>query len=150
MKANVFVKPNEQNRIRSSYAMARKGAMKWSSHSVFATPKIRASPMRSIIKPFPKARYSSAFSVEIFVKDFVREIIYELLKYFLRSNNLNKISSKDFLRSRNPKNHPYKFRLNSDDPMIQALQYNNITVSQNDFRVTALQLQFRKSKNRYI
>ena len=42
VKANVFVKPNEQNRIRSSYTMARKGAMKWSSHSVFATPKIRA------------------------------------------------------------------------------------------------------------
>ena len=30
IKANVFVKPNEQNRTRSSYVMARKGAIKWS------------------------------------------------------------------------------------------------------------------------
>ena len=29
MKSNVFVKPNEQNRACSSYAMARKRAMKW-------------------------------------------------------------------------------------------------------------------------
>ena len=33
---------------------------------------------------------------------------------FLRSNILNKISSKDFLRS-NPKKHPSNIRLNSDD-----------------------------------
>ena len=30
-----------------------------------------SSRRRSKIKPFPEARYSSAFSVEIFVKDFV-------------------------------------------------------------------------------
>ena len=39
MKANVFVKPDEQNKARFNSAMARKGAMKWNSHSVFATPK---------------------------------------------------------------------------------------------------------------
>ena len=39
--------------------------------SALAAPNIRASPMRSITKPFPKARYSSAFSVEMFVKEFV-------------------------------------------------------------------------------
>ena len=70
MKANVFVKPDEQNKARFNSAMARKGAMKWNSHSVFATPKIRAV-RRSITKSFPEARNSSAFSVEMFVKDFV-------------------------------------------------------------------------------
>ena len=30
IKANVFVKPGKQNRTRSSYVMARKGAIKWS------------------------------------------------------------------------------------------------------------------------
>ena len=35
--------------------------------SALVAPKIRASPMRSIIKSFPKARNSSAFSVEIFI-----------------------------------------------------------------------------------
>ena len=44
--------------------------MKASSHSVFATPKIRAV-RRSIINSSSKARCSSAFSVRIFVKDFV-------------------------------------------------------------------------------
>ena len=39
MKSNVFVKPDEQNKARFNSAMARKGAMKWNSHSVFATPK---------------------------------------------------------------------------------------------------------------
>ncbi|WP_158214848.1 hypothetical protein [Prevotella sp. P4-98] len=39
MKANVFVKPDEQNKARFNSAMARKGAMKWNSHSGFATPK---------------------------------------------------------------------------------------------------------------
>ncbi|OYP43728.1 hypothetical protein CIK89_07765 [Prevotella sp. P4-119] len=39
MKPNVFVKPDEQNKARFNSAMARKGAMKWNSHSVFATPK---------------------------------------------------------------------------------------------------------------
>ena len=44
-----------------------------------------------------------------------------------------------------------KFRLNSDDPMMatQALQYNNITVSKNEFlrySVTVTVLQFLKSK----
>ena len=38
---------------------------------------------------------------------------------FLRSNILKKISSKDFLRSRNPQKHPSNIRLNSDDPMIR-------------------------------
>ena len=42
-----------------------------------------------------EARNSSAFSVEIYIKDFTREIICESLKYFLRSNILKKISSKD-------------------------------------------------------
>ena len=37
--------------------------------SALAAPKIRASPMRSPLKFFPKARYSSAFWSEILVKD---------------------------------------------------------------------------------
>ena len=48
--------------------MARKGAIKWSSHSVFATPKIRAV-RRSIIKRSYRATYCCAFWYEIFVKD---------------------------------------------------------------------------------
>ena len=55
-----------------------------------------SSRRRSIIKFLPEARNSSAFSVEIYIKDFTREIICESLKYFLRSNILKKISSKDF------------------------------------------------------
>ncbi|OYP38000.1 hypothetical protein CIK90_07010 [Prevotella sp. P5-126] len=50
MKANVFVKPDEQNKARFNSAMARKGAMKWNSHSVFATPKhlaFRLPPKKS-------------------------------------------------------------------------------------------------------
>ena len=35
----LFSLSHEQNKARFNYAMARKGAMKWSSHSVFATPK---------------------------------------------------------------------------------------------------------------
>ena len=54
-----------------------------------------SSRRRSIIKFLPEARNSSAFSVEIYIKDFTREIICESLKYFLRSNILKKISSKD-------------------------------------------------------
>ena len=42
MKSNVFVKPDEQNKARFNSAMARKGAMKWNFHSVFATPKYLA------------------------------------------------------------------------------------------------------------
>ena len=38
--------------------------------SALTAPKIRASPMRSIFKSSPEARYSSVFSVEIFVLDF--------------------------------------------------------------------------------
>ena len=45
-----------------------------------------SSRRRSIIKFLPEARNSSAFSVEIYIKDFTREIICESLKYFLRSN----------------------------------------------------------------
>ena len=52
---------------------------------------------RSIIKRSYRATYCCAFWYEIFVKDFVREIICKSLKYFLRSNILKKISSKDFL-----------------------------------------------------
>ena len=44
-----------------------------------------SSRRRSIIKFLPEARNSSAFSVEIYIKDFTREIICESLKYFLRS-----------------------------------------------------------------
>ena len=62
--------------------------------------------MRSKIKSFPEARYSSAFFVKIFIKDFVRQIICESLKYFLRSNILKKISSKDF----QPSDYPKKYR----------------------------------------
>ena len=54
-----------------------------------------SSRRRSIIKFLPEAKNSSAFSVEIYIKDFTREIICESLKYFLRSNILKKISSKD-------------------------------------------------------
>ena len=54
-----------------------------------------SSRRRSIIKFLPEARNSSAFSVEIYIRDFTREIICESLKYFLRSNILKKISSKD-------------------------------------------------------
>ena len=89
--------------------------------------------MRSKINPFPEARYSSAFSVEIFLKI----IIYGRRPYLL------KISPKDFLRSNpkkihgthgehgfklkillkiscahaTPKKHPSNIRLISDDPM---------------------------------
>ena len=76
-----------------------------------------SSRRRSIIKFLPEARNSSAFSVEIYIKDFTREIICESLKYFLRSN----ILIKDFLQrflAKQLKNIPYKFRINSDDPMI--------------------------------
>ena len=44
MKSNVFVKPDEQNKARFNSAMARKGAMKWNSHSGFATPKHPFTP----------------------------------------------------------------------------------------------------------
>ena len=37
--------------------------------------------------------------------------------HFLRQQHLNKDFLQDFLRSNSPKT-PYKFRLNSDDPMI--------------------------------
>ena len=53
MKSNVFVKPDEQNKARFNSAMARKGAMKWNSHSVFATPKHLAFRLPKKI-PFPK------------------------------------------------------------------------------------------------
>ena len=53
MKSNVFVKPDEQNKARFNSAMARKGAMKWNSHSVFATPKHLAFRLPQKI-PFPK------------------------------------------------------------------------------------------------
>ena len=68
-----------------------------------------SSRRRSIIKFLPEARNSSAFSVEIYIKDFTREIICESLKYFLRSNILKKISSKISSRRLPPKN----IRLNS-------------------------------------
>ena len=38
--------------------------------SALTAPKIRASTMRSILKSSPEARYSSIFSVKIFVLDF--------------------------------------------------------------------------------
>ena len=55
--------------------------------------------MRSIINSSHKARYSSAFSVEIFVKNYICGAYHRILNGtstdFLRSNILNKISSKD-------------------------------------------------------
>ena len=57
-----------------------------------------SSRRRSIINPFPEARYSSAFSVEIFVKDyyFPSNIRINSDDWFLAVGNiLNKISSKD-------------------------------------------------------
>ena len=80
-----------------------------------------SSRRRSIIKPFPKARYSSAFSVEIFVNDYIFSCLsarnlggnlhvksedlngpeiylrFYFLKIFLAVGNilLKKISSKD-------------------------------------------------------
>ena len=86
MKANVFVKPDEQNKARFNSAMARKGAMKWNSHSVFATPKHLAfrllkkstdhtenteKDFRRMIKTTPSDfRPQTSFFVKDFSKDF--------------------------------------------------------------------------------
>ena len=74
-----------------------------------------SSRRRSKIKPFPEARYSSAFSVEIFVKDFVCCLLNYRL--FLAKQHLKQDFLQRFLALAQPKNNPYKFRLNSDEPM---------------------------------
>ena len=62
-----------------------------------------SSRRRSIIKSFPEARYSSAFSVEIFLKIlFAASLNYRL--FLAIGHILLKISTKDFLRSNPPKN----------------------------------------------
>ena len=96
---------------------------------------------RSIIKPFPEARHSSAFSVKILLKIlFAASLNYRL---FLAKQHLKQDFLQRSLALAQPQNHPYKFRLNSDDSMIQALQYNNITVSKNDFlRYSSYSLQY--------
>ena len=76
--------------------------------------------MRSPIIPFPKARYSSAFSVKIFLK-----ILFPY-KFRLRSDDwflaTGHIFIKDFLQrflaKQPPKKHPSNIRW-SDDPMIK-------------------------------
>ena len=74
MKANVFVKPDEQNKARFNSAMARKGAMKWNSHSVFATPKIRAVGDPQLNPPIEQrtvAHFFLGFSLKILVDDVI-------------------------------------------------------------------------------
>ena len=153
-----------------------------------------SSRRRSIIKFLPEARNSSAFSVEIYIKDFTREIICESLKYFLRSNPhknprntrrtriLVKDYSKDFYLDFEPVRRSIikrsyratyccafwyeifvkdsrgvtNFKPQTSDFIfaLQALQYNNITVSKNEFfALQSLQLtvlQFLKRKNRCV
>ena len=57
---NVFVKPDEQNRACSSYAMARKGAMKW---NLFVKPneQNRACSSYAMAR---KRRMKSNFSLQ--------------------------------------------------------------------------------------
>ena len=100
--------------------------------------------MRSIIKPFPKARYSSAFSSKIIVKDlfyvaYARNLrgnlhvkskdlngpeIYLRFyfpKIFLAKQHLKEDFLQRFLALAQPKKYPFNIRLNSDDPMIRVL-----------------------------
>ena len=53
----LFSLSHEQNKARFNSAMARKGAMKWNSHSVFATPKHLA--VRQLKKNPSKFRLNS-------------------------------------------------------------------------------------------
>ena len=64
-----------------------------------------SSRRRSKIKPFPEARYSSAFSVEIFVKDFVC-CLPELQIISCRRQHLKQDFPKRFLAFRLPKKNP--------------------------------------------
>ena len=65
--------------------------------------------MRSIIKPFPKARYSSAFSSKIIVKDYV-VAAYLSDRLFLA---IGHIFIKDFLQRFLADRQPQTIRINS-------------------------------------
>ena len=69
--------------------LSRLGIVKACFHSTLAAPKIRASMMRSIIKPSHRATHCCAFWSRILFKDFGS---WEF--HFLRKQHLNK----DFLQ----------------------------------------------------
>ena len=84
--------------------------------------RCRASPMRSIIKPSPKARYSSAFSSRILVNDYVLWCLSAPPKK--KSTEHTEDTEKDFCRMIKTIPQPSDFRpQNSDFIFALHLQY---------------------------